>query len=51
MTQKTMTEIESMTLEEFSEFLAWGDPLWEELDASTKALLELTCIDVPKEGE
>ena len=46
-----MSEIETMCHEEYTNFLAYGDPVYEELDAATQALLELTCVDVPEEGE
>ena len=50
---KTMkiSEIETMSHEEHTNFLAYGDPVYEELDEAAQALLELTCVDLPKEGE
>ena len=44
-----MSEIETMCHEEYTNFLAYGDEVYEELDAATQALLELTCLDVPEE--
>ena len=46
-----MNEIEQLTHEEYTHFLAYGEDVSEELDPETQALLELTCIDVPEEGE
>ena len=45
------TEQERMNAEDYSFFLAFGDEVYQELDAATQALLELTCIDVPDAGE
>jgi hypothetical protein len=44
-----MSEIETMDHEEHCMFLAYGDPVYEELDAATESLLALTIIDVPED--
>ena len=46
-----MSEIETMSHEEHCMFLAYGDPVYTELDTATQALLDLTIIDVPDEDE
>ena len=46
-----MSEIETMNHEEHCMFLAYGDPVYEELDKAVQTLMELTCVDVPEEGE
>ena len=51
MTNLSTTEQERMNAEEYAYYLAYGDEVYEELDAATQALLELTAIDLPEEGE
>ena len=46
-----LSTTEQMNAEEYAYFLAYGDEVYEELDAAAKALLELTCLDIPEEGE
>lgn len=43
----TMSEIETLSHEEYAYYLAYGDEIYEELDAATKNLLELTCVKLP----
>ena len=40
-----------MNAEDYAFFLAYGDEVYEELDAAARALLDLTILDVPEEGE
>lgn len=42
---KTMSEIETMCHEEYTNFLAYGDEIYEELDAETRVQIEQLCLE------
>ena len=48
MSELTQTTIDTMNAEDYSTFLAYGDPVYQELDPETAQLLEDTveCIDL-----